>query len=185
MERLWYKDAVIYGIDISVFQDSDGDGIGDLAGVTSRLEYLRDLGITCLWLLPFCASPRRDNGYDVTDYYSVDGRLGTFEDFLALLHRAGELGIRVIIDLVMNHTSDQHPWFEAARHDSRSRYRDYYVWTDSPPPVPPVKGQSSPAAKPGCGPTTASPARITTIDSIASSRVSSSPIPMFATRSSG
>ena len=137
MEELWYKNAIIYAVDVAVFQDSDGDGWGDLAGVTQRLQYLQQLGVTCIWLLPFFASPRRDNGYDVADYFRVDPHLGTFDDFLTLLHRAGELGIRIMLDLVMNHTSDEHAWFQAARRDSQSRYRSYYSWTDSPPPVPP------------------------------------------------
>ncbi len=103
MERtakdLWYKDAVIYGIDVATFQDSNGDGVGDFPGICQRLDYLSELGITCLWLLPFFPTPNRDNGYDVTNYYEIDPRLGSFDDFLQLVHRAGERGIRIIIDL--------------------------------------------------------------------------------------
>jgi maltose alpha-D-glucosyltransferase/alpha-amylase len=133
----WYKDAVFYGIDVALFQDSDGDGVGDFAGVGQRLDYLADLGVTCLWLLPFFPTANRDNGYDVTNYYDVDPRLGTLQDFIRLVHQAGERGLRIMIDLVMDHTSDQHPWFQAARHDRRSRYRRYYEWSDAPPPMDP------------------------------------------------
>jgi maltose alpha-D-glucosyltransferase/alpha-amylase len=103
------------------------------------LDYLTDLGVTCLWLLPFFPTPNRDNGYDVKNYYEVDPRLGTFEDFLRLVHRAGERGIRIMIDLVMDHTSDEHPWFQAAGRDRDSRYRRYYEWSDAPPPTEPDK----------------------------------------------
>ena len=135
----WYKNAVIYGIDVATFQDSNGDGIGDFSGVCDRLDYLTELGVTCLWLLPFFPTPNRDNGYDVKNYYEVDARLGTFDDFLRLVHRAGERGIRILIDLVMDHTSDEHPWFRAARRDRDSRYRRYYEWSDAPPPTEPDK----------------------------------------------
>lgn len=133
----WYLDAVFYAIDVKRFADSNGDGIGDFPGLTGKIPYLAELGITCIWLLPFFSSPGRDNGYDVSDYYRIDHRLGTTEDFLAFIHAAGERGIRVVIDLVVNHTSDEHPWFHAARHDARSRYRDYYVWSEEAPPVKP------------------------------------------------
>ena len=113
----WYKQAVVYALDVETFQDSDGDGCGDFAGLTHRLDYLVNLGITCLWLLPFYPTPNRDNGYDVSDYYGVDPRLGSLGDFVEFMQAARERGLRVIIDLVVNHTSDQHPWFQAARHD--------------------------------------------------------------------
>jgi maltose alpha-D-glucosyltransferase/alpha-amylase len=137
---LWYKNAVIYGLDVATFQDSNGDGVGDFPGLCRRLDYLADLGATCLWLLPFFPTPDRDNGYDVMDYFGIDPRLGTFDDFLTFVRQAGERGLRILIDLVMDHTSDEHPWFRAARHDSKSRYRRYYTWTDMPPPVEPGKG---------------------------------------------
>jgi maltose alpha-D-glucosyltransferase/alpha-amylase len=130
---LWYKDAIIYSLDVETFQDSDGDGIGDFRGLTERLDYLSSLGVTCLWLLPFYPSPNRDNGYDVMDYYGVDPRLGTPGDFVEFLRQARERGIRVLVDLVVNHTSDQHPWFQAARKDPKSPYRDFYVWSETLP----------------------------------------------------
>ncbi|MBY5369055.1 maltose alpha-D-glucosyltransferase [Rhizobium leguminosarum] len=131
----WYEEAVIYSIDVEKFADGNGDGIGDFAGLTEKLAYLSELGITCIWLLPFYRSPDRDNGYDVSDFYSINPKVGTLDDFLTFLHGAGEHGIRVIMDLVVNHTSDQHPWFQAARRDDETRYRSYYVWSPDPPPV--------------------------------------------------
>ncbi|MBW4681287.1 MAG: alpha-amylase family protein [Microcoleus vaginatus WJT46-NPBG5] len=136
MKYLWYKNAIIYSLDVETFMDSNGDGVGDFTGLTNRLDYLSGLGITCLWLLPFYPSPNRDNGYDVMDYYNVDPRLGNLGDFVEFMHEAKERGIRVIIDLVVNHTSDQHPWFQSARADKNSPYRDYYVWSDNPPEKP-------------------------------------------------
>ena len=133
MASMWYKNAIFYGIDIRRFQDSNGDGFGDLRGLISRLDYLVDLGIDALWLLPFFDSPLRDNGYDIRDYYRIDPRVGELEDFTDLVKEARKRNIRLVIDMVMNHTSDQHPWFQAARRDPASRYRDYYVWADSPP----------------------------------------------------
>jgi maltose alpha-D-glucosyltransferase / alpha-amylase len=130
---LWYKNAVVYALDIEAFQDGNGDGIGDFAGLTQRLAYLAGLGVTCVWLHPFFASPRRDDGYDVTDYYSVDPRFGDLGDFVEFAHQAGTYGLRIVVDLVVNHTSDQHPWFQAARADPKSPYRDYYVWSKTRP----------------------------------------------------
>lgn len=133
MQNLWYKNAIVYSLDVETFMDSDGDGIGDFPGLTQRLDHLAAMGITCLWLLPFYPSPNRDNGYDVMDYYNVDPRLGTLGDFVEFMHQAQEGGIRVLIDLVINHTSDQHPWFQESRSNPQSRYRDYYVWSKHPP----------------------------------------------------
>ncbi|MEO5568485.1 MAG: alpha-amylase family protein [Gemmatimonadaceae bacterium] len=130
---LWYKDAVIYALHVETFQDSNDDGVGDFPGLTQRVDYLHALGVTCIWLQPFFPSPRRDNGYDIVDYYGVDPVLGTLGDFVDFLRVARERGIRVISDLVVNHTSDQHPWFEEARRDRTSPRRDYYVWADEPP----------------------------------------------------
>ncbi len=132
MKEFWYKKAIVYSLDVETFMDSDGDGVGDFTGLTQRLDYLWGLGVNCLWLLPFYPSPNRDNGYDVMDYYSVDPRLGTLGDFVEFMQQARDRGIRVIIDLVVNHTSDRHPWFQAARADKNSKYRDYYVWSDEP-----------------------------------------------------
>ena len=133
----WYANAVFYGLDVSTFHDSNGDGIGDFPGLCSKIDYLAELGVTCVWLLPFFPTPDGDNGYDVTDYLGIDPRLGTLQEFIGFVRKAGERGIRVMIDLVMDHTSDQHPWFQAARHDRHSRYRRYYLWTDAPPPTDP------------------------------------------------
>ncbi len=130
---LWWKDAVIYCLDVETFQDSDGDGIGDFAGLTARLDHLAGLGVTCLWLMPFYPTPNRDDGYDLTDHYAIDPALGTFGDFTEFVRAARHLGLRVITDLVVNHTSDQHPWFQQARRDPDSPYRDFYVWRDEVP----------------------------------------------------
>jgi maltose alpha-D-glucosyltransferase / alpha-amylase len=128
---LWWKNAVIYCADVATWLDSDGDGIGDLAGLTRRLDYLWGLGINTLWLMPFYPSPLGDDGYDITDYYAVDPRFGTLGDFVEMIRTADNLGIRVLVDLVMSHTSNQHPWFQRSRHDHGSRYRDYYRWSDT------------------------------------------------------
>lgn len=133
MPQDWFERAVVYGIDVSRFRDSDGDGVGDLRGVVERLDHLQGLGVTCLWLLPFYPSDRQDNGYDVTNYLAVDPRLGHVEDFLLLTREAHARGMHVMIDLVLHHTSDRHPWFEAAAADPGSRYRDYYVWSEERP----------------------------------------------------
>jgi maltose alpha-D-glucosyltransferase / alpha-amylase len=122
---LWYKNAIIYSLDVCTFADGNADGIGDFRGLADRLPYLAGIGITCVWLLPFYPSPRRDDGYDVEDYYGVDPRFGTLGDFVDFTRQAEELGIRVIVDLVVNHTSDQHPWFKSARADPNSPYRDW------------------------------------------------------------
>jgi maltose alpha-D-glucosyltransferase/alpha-amylase len=130
---LWYKNAVIYCLNVETFLDSNGDGIGDFAGLTDRLAYLAGLGVTCLWLLPFYSSPNKDDGYDVSDYYGVHPRTGTFGDVVEFMNRAKQLGLRVICDLVVNHTSDQHPWFKEARRDPASPYRRYYLWSKTRP----------------------------------------------------
>ncbi|HEY1696901.1 MAG TPA: alpha-amylase family protein [Polyangiaceae bacterium] len=133
IKDLWYKDAVVYCLHVGTFLDTNGDGVGDLPGVLRRLDYLAGMGVTCVWLLPFQKSPRRDDGYDVSDYYSVDPRYGTLGDFVELTEAARQRGIRVLMDLVVNHTSDQHPWFREARRDRTSRYRGYYVWSKTRP----------------------------------------------------
>jgi maltose alpha-D-glucosyltransferase/alpha-amylase len=128
---LWWKNAVIYCADVATWVDSDGDGVGDLAGLTRRLDYLSGMGISTLWLMPFYPSPMGDDGYDITDYYAVDPRFGTLGDFVEMTRTADNLGIRVLVDLVLSHTSSQHPWFQQARRDRGSRYRHYYRWSDT------------------------------------------------------
>lgn len=133
IKDLWYKNAVFYCVSVGSYMDADGDGIGDLKGLIRRLDYLHGLGVTAIWLMPFQPSPQKDHGYDITDYYNVDPRYGTLGDFVEFTHAAKQRGIRVIIDLVVNHTSNKHPWFQAARKDPDSPYRDWYVWSDKKP----------------------------------------------------
>jgi trehalose synthase len=133
---LWWKNAIVYCVDVEIFLDSDGDGVGDFRGLIRQIDYLAGLGITCLWLMPFYPSPNRDDGYDITDYYGVDPRLGNLGEFVELVRTANDRGIKVIIDLVVNHTSDEHPWFQTARADRSSPFRDYYVWRDKPSEQP-------------------------------------------------
>ncbi|MDB5648927.1 MAG: trehalose synthase [Hyphomicrobiales bacterium] len=130
---LWYKNAIIYCLSVGTYMDSNADGVGDFAGLMRRLDYISGLGVTAIWLMPFQTSPCRDDGYDVADYYNVDPRYGTLGDFVEFTHGAQQRGIRVIIDLVVNHTSDQHPWFKEARRDPNSKYRDWYVWSKTKP----------------------------------------------------
>src|SRR5271165_1796688 len=131
-DPLWYKDAIIYELHVRAFSDSNGDGIGDFPGLLTRLDYLQDLGVTCIWLLPFFPSPLRDDGYDIANYVDVNPSYGTLADFKAFLDAAHKRGIQVMIELVINHTSDQHPWFKAARlAPPGSPERDMYVWSDS------------------------------------------------------
>ena len=131
-DPLWYKDAVIYQLHVRTFADSDGDGIGDFPGLTSKLDYLQELGVTALWLLPFYPSPLKDEGYDIADYRGVNPMYGELAAFRRFLREAHRRGLRVITELVINHTSDQHPWFQRARRSKPgSRYRDYYVWSET------------------------------------------------------
>jgi Alpha amylase, catalytic domain len=134
MSARWYEKAIIYCLDVDTFQDADGDGVGDFRGLTRRLDYLARLGVNCLWLNPIHPSPGRDDGYDVTDFYNVHPKLGTLGDFAELLQAANSRGMRVMIDLVVNHTSDEHPWFVSARSSPDSPYRDWYVWSETEPP---------------------------------------------------
>lgn len=133
MADLWYKNAIIYCLDVDTFKDGNGDGIGDFVGLQSKLDYLAGLNVDCVWLQPFFPSPNRDNGYDIIDYYKVDPRLGTLGEFVEFSRSAKEHGMRVMIDLVVNHTSIDHPWFQSARSDPDSPYRDYYVWSEEKP----------------------------------------------------
>ena len=129
---LWFKDAVIYQLHVRAFHDSDADGIGDFRGLTQKLDYLQDLGITALWLQPFYPSPLKDDGYDIADYTAVHPSYGTMAHFRRFLQEAHRRGIRVITELVLNHTSDQHAWFQRARRSPPgSRWRDFYVWSDT------------------------------------------------------
>jgi maltose alpha-D-glucosyltransferase/alpha-amylase len=148
----WYKDAIIYEVHVKTFHDSDGDGIGDFRGLTEKLDYLQELGITAIWLLPFYPSPLRDDGYDIADYFDVNPNYGTLDDFRVFLDAAHECGLRVITELVINHTSDQSLWFQKSRKavavaglgdPGRARsalaaevddlgYKDFYLWSDTP-----------------------------------------------------
>jgi len=130
-DPLWYKDAVVYQVHVRTFQDSNADGIGDFPGLTQKLDYLQVLGTTALWLMPFFPSPLRDDGYDIADYRSVHPSYGTLDDFKKFLAGAHERGIRVIIELVLNHTSDQHPWFQESRTSRDNPKRDWYVWSET------------------------------------------------------
>ena len=129
----WFRQGVIYCLDVDTYQDSNGDGVGDLPGLIDRLDHIARLGATCIWLNPIHPSPNRDDGYDITDYYAVHPDLGTLGDFVELIHQADNRGIRVMIDLVVNHTSDQHPWFQSARQSPDSPYRDWYLWSKDEP----------------------------------------------------
>jgi trehalose synthase len=129
---LWWKNAVVYCVDAEMFLDSDGDGCGDLVGLIERIDYLAGMGVSCLWLMPFYPSVQLDDGYDITDFYGIDDRLGTAGDFAELIRTARDRGVRVIADLVVNHTSDKHPWFQAGR-DPESPYHGYYVWAGEKP----------------------------------------------------
>jgi maltose alpha-D-glucosyltransferase/alpha-amylase len=133
IEDLWYKNAVIYCLDVEKYLDATGDGVGDFEGLGRRLEYLAGLGVTCVWLQPFYNSPNKDNGYDVSDYYSVHEKHGSLGDFVEFMNHARALGVRVVVDLVVNHTSVEHPWFQSARQGPGSPFHDWYVWADERP----------------------------------------------------
>lgn len=133
-DTLWYKNAIFYELNVKAFGDTNGDGIGDLAGVTAHLDYLQELGVDAVWLLPLNPSPLRDDGYDVSDHYSIHPMYGKLDDFRALVVGAHKRGIKIVVELIPNHTSDQHPWFQASRnpdHPEHTTYRDYYVWADN------------------------------------------------------
>lgn len=129
----WWKKAVVYQIYPKSFQDSNGDGIGDIQGIISRLDYLKDLGVDALWISPMYCSPQDDNGYDISDYRNIDPMFGTMEDMEELIQEAKKREIRIIMDLVLNHTSDEHPWFQEAKKSKENPYHDYYVWRDGTP----------------------------------------------------
>ncbi|NLC30180.1 MAG: trehalose synthase, partial [Chloroflexi bacterium] len=130
----WYKDAVFIELNTRAFKDSDGDGWGDLPGLTSKLDYLKDLGVDAIWLLPIMPSPLRDDGYDVSDFCDIFPAYGTMEDFKRLISEAHRRNLKIIVEIIPNHTSDQHPWFQASRdpkHPEHAKYRDWYVWSDT------------------------------------------------------
>src|SRR5450631_466426 len=133
IDDLWYKNGVFYCLSVGTYMDANGDGIGDFKGLLRRLDYLHGLGITALWLMPFQPSPCKDAGYDIADYYGVDPRYGTLGDFVEFTHGCKQRGIRVLIDLVVNHTSNEHPWFQEACRDPQSKYREWYVWSKKKP----------------------------------------------------
>lgn len=133
MLDLWYKNAIVYCLDVETFMDANGDGVGDFQGLTDRLDHLEGLGVTTVWLNPFYPTPNRDNGYDISDFYGVDPRHGTLGDFVVFSRAAADRGMRVLVDLVVNHTSIDHPWFRSACADPNSPYRDWYVWSKDKP----------------------------------------------------
>lgn len=135
--KKWWKETVVYQIYPRSFQDSNGDGIGDLKGIMSRLDYLQELGIGAIWLSPVCKSPQDDFGYDISDYQDIDPMFGSLDDMESLIHEAGKRDIRIIMDLVLNHTSDEHPWFQEAKKGKDNPYHDYYVWRDGVEGTPP------------------------------------------------
>ena len=130
MARKWWQDKVVYQIYPRSFQDSNGDRIGDLPGIISRLDYLADLGVDALWLSPVCQSPQDDNGYDISDYQNIDPMFGTLDDMEQLIAEAKKRNIKIIMDLVLNHSSDEHRWFQEAKKSKDHQYNDYYVWRD-------------------------------------------------------
>jgi maltose alpha-D-glucosyltransferase / alpha-amylase len=134
IKDLWYKNAIVYCLSVGTYMDSNGDGVGDFNGLMRRLDYLQGLGVTAIWLMPFYPSPKRDDGYDVVDYYGVDPQYGTLGDFVEFAHGCKQRGLRVMVDLVVNHTSNEHPWFDRARHEPQSRFRNWYVWSKAKPP---------------------------------------------------
>src|SRR5688572_1439216 len=139
-DPLWYKDAIIYELPVKSFCDGNGDGVGDFEGLYEKLDYLQQLGVTALWLLPFYPSPLRDDGYDIADYTSIHPDYGTMRQFKAFVKAAHDRGLKVITELVINHTSDQHPWFQrAVKSPKGSRWRDWYVWEDTPERYPDVR----------------------------------------------
>ncbi|WP_338868032.1 alpha-amylase family protein [Spirosoma sp. SC4-14] len=133
IEELWYKNSLLYSVDVEVFNDSDNDGIGDFNGLTQQLGYLKQLGVSTIWLAPFQPTPNQDDGYDISDFYGIDPRLGTDRDFAKFIEQAKQHNIRVMMDLVTNHTSNQHPWFRQARQHKNSPYRSWYVWSNERP----------------------------------------------------
>ncbi len=139
----WYQDAVFYEVFVRAFADSKGDGIGDLAGLTQKLDHLQDLGVDCVWLLPISPSPLRDDGYDVADFYAIHPDYGTVEDFRTLVEEAHRRGLRVIADLIPNHTSDQNPWFQASRDPDHPEHENTGTGTSGAPPTRATRTRAS------------------------------------------
>lgn len=135
IDKDWYKNCVFYGIDVATFRDSNGDGIGDFNGIRDQVNYLTSLGVKCVWLLPFYPTQRKDNGYDITEYRNVDSRYGTLTEFKLLVDTLHQHGIRVIIDIVLHHTSNEHAWFHLSKLEPKSKYKEYYLWSDNIPPT--------------------------------------------------
>ena len=169
MERCWWKEAVIYQIYPRSFKDSNGDGIGDLKGITEKLDYLKELGVDAVWISPFFKSPNADNGYDISDYRDIMDEFGTMEDFDEMQREMHRRGIRLIVDLVANHTSDEHPWFAESRRSRDNPYRDYYIWRMERGKMPRITG--SPVFPGAPGRMTGRRASITSISMRKSSRI--------------
>lgn len=182
MKQAWWKESVVYQVYPRSFQDSNGDGIGDLAGVTSRLDYLRELGVDVIWLSPFYRSPGGDNGYDISDYQAIEPCFGTMEDFDRMLAEAHARGIRVVVDLVVNHTSEMHPWFIESRSSRDNPKRDFYIWRDGKTAAPRTTGAPNSPAAPG--PLTRPRGNTTSTPSAPSSPTSTGTTPPCARRSS-
>ncbi len=170
-DPLWYKDAIIYELHVRAFKDSNGDGIGDFPGLIQKLDYLQDLGVTCLWLLPFFPSPLKDDGYDISDYMNVHPMYGTIDDFRAFLDAAHDRDLQVMIELVVNHTSDQHPWFQAARQAPRARRSAIFMCGATPTRNTKTPASSSPTPNDPTGPGIRSPSNTTGIASSLTSRI--------------
>src|SRR3954465_467364 len=133
VDPLWFKDAIIYELHVKTFCDTDGDGVGDFKGLMEKLDYLQELGVTAIWVLPFYPSPLKDDGYDIADYYNINPRYGNLGQFQEFLKEAHKRNLKIITELVINHTSDQHPWFQRARSAPKDSFeRNFYVWTDDP-----------------------------------------------------
>lgn len=147
--KTWWKESVVYQIYPRSYRDSNGDGIGDLNGITEKMDYLKELGIDVIWLSPVYESPNDDNGYDISNYKGIMQEFGTMEDFDRMLAAAHERGIRIVMDLVVNHTSDEHPWFVESRKSADNPYRDYYIWKDGKNGKTPITGVPASAALPG------------------------------------
>jgi len=175
-DHSWYKRAIIYQVHVRTFLDSNGDGIGDFQGLDQKMDYLQELGVNAVWLMPFFPSPLRDDGYDISDYYSVHSSYGTLEDFKRFLASAHQRRIRVIIEMVLNHTSDQHPWFQESRSSKENPRRDWYVWSDSDTGYPKAGSTFGIPSYP-TGPGTRSRSHITGIDSSATSPISTMTTP--------